>query len=290
MSQALLQTQLPFPKRQGKVRDVYDLGDRLLMISTDRISAFDWVMPNGIPDKGRILTRLSLFWFEMLGVEHHVLSDQLPSEIAAMEGSEALVGRTIVTRKASVVPFECVIRGYLEGSGWRDYLATGEVCGIGLPAGLKQCDALPNPLFTPATKAETGHDENVSFKHMVAALGSEVAEELKERSLEVYRKGNAYAKERGIIVADTKLEWGWYQDRLILIDEVLTPDSSRFWPASHWKPGGPQASFDKQFLREFLDRSTWDKNSPPPELPREIVEQTRERYLEALVQITGRGL
>jgi len=290
MSQALLQTQLPFPKRQGKVRDVYDLGDRLLMISTDRISAFDWVMPNGIPDKGRILTRLSLFWFEMLGVEHHVLSDQLPSEIAVMEGAEALVGRTIVTRKASVVPFECVIRGYLEGSGWRDYLSTGEVCGIGLPEGLKQCDALPNPLFTPATKAETGHDENVSFKHMIAALGNEVAEELKERSLEVYRKGNAYAKERGIIVADTKLEWGWYQDRLILIDEVLTPDSSRFWPASQWKPGGPQASFDKQFLREFLDRSTWDKNSPPPELPREIVEQTRERYLEALVQITGRGL
>lgn len=290
MSQALLQTQLPFPKRQGKVRDVYDLGDRLLMISTDRISAFDWVMPNGIPDKGRILTQLSLFWFEMLGVEHHVLSDQLPSEIAAMEGAEALVGRTIVTRKASVVPFECVIRGYLEGSGWRDYLATGEVCGIGLPAGLKQCDALPNPLFTPATKAETGHDENVSFKHMVATLGSEVAEELKERSLDVYRKGNAYAKERGIIVADTKLEWGWYQDRLILIDEVLTPDSSRFWPASQWKPGGPQVSFDKQFLREFLDRSTWDKNSPPPELPSEIVEQTRTRYLDALVQITGRGL
>jgi len=290
MSQALLQTQLPFPKRQGKVRDVYDLGDRLLMISTDRISAFDWVMPNGIPDKGRILTQLSLFWFEMLGVEHHVLSDQLPSEITAMEGSEALVGRTIVTRKASVVPFECVIRGYLEGSGWRDYLATGEVCGIGLPAGLKQCDALPNPLFTPATKAQTGHDENVSFEHMVESLGIDVAEELKERSLEVYRKGNAYAKERGIIVADTKLEWGWYQDRLILIDEVLTPDSSRFWPAAQWKPGGPQVSFDKQFLREFLDRSTWDKNSPPPELPAEIVEQTRARYLDALVQITGRGL
>lgn len=290
MSQALLQTHLPFPKRQGKVRDVYDLGDRLLMISTDRISAFDWVMPNGIPDKGRILTRLSLFWFEMLGVEHHVLSDQLPADIASMEGADLLVGRTIVTRKASVVPFECVIRGYLEGSGWRDYLSTGEVCGIGLPAGLKQCDALPNPLFTPATKAETGHDENVSFKHMVASLGSEVAEELKERSLDVYRKGNAYAKERGIIVADTKLEWGWYQDRLILIDEVLTPDSSRFWPASQWKPGGPQASFDKQFLREFLDRSTWDKNSPPPELPSDIVEQTRQRYLDALVQLTGQGL
>lgn len=290
MSQALLQTHLPFPKRQGKVRDVYDLGDRLLMISTDRISAFDWVMPNGIPDKGRILTRLSLFWFEMLGVEHHVLSDQLPADIASMEGADLLVGRTIVTRKASVVPFECVIRGYLEGSGWRDYLSTGEVCGIGLPAGMKQCDALPNPLFTPATKAETGHDENVSFKHMVASLGSEVAEELKERSLDVYRKGNAYAKERGIIVADTKLEWGWYQDRLILIDEVLTPDSSRFWPASQWKPGGPQASFDKQFLREFLDRSTWDKNSPPPELPSDIVEQTRQRYLDALVQLTGQGL
>lgn len=289
-SQALLQTNLPFPKRQGKVRDVYDLGDRLLMISTDRISAFDWVMPNGIPDKGRILTQLSLFWFNILGIEHHVLTDELPPEIAALDPNQTLVGRSIITKKAKVVPFECVIRGYLEGSGWRDYQNTGSVCGIPLPANLQQCAALPEPLFTPATKAETGHDENVSFEVMRQNLGYDVATELKDRSLDVYRRGNAFAKERGILVADTKLEWGWFEDRLILIDEVLTPDSSRFWPANQWKPGGPQASFDKQFLREFLDRSSWDKNSPPPELPSDIVEQTRMRYLEALQQITGKSL
>jgi phosphoribosylaminoimidazole-succinocarboxamide synthase len=289
-SQALLQTNLPFPKRQGKVRDVYDLGDRLLMISTDRISAFDWVMPNGIPDKGRILTQLSLFWFDILGIEHHVLTDELPPEIAALDPHQTLVGRSIITKKAKVVPFECVIRGYLEGSGWRDYQNTGSVCGIPLPKNLQQCAALPEPLFTPATKAETGHDENVSFEVMQQSLGIDVATELKERSLDVYRRGNAFAKERGILVADTKLEWGWFENRLILIDEVLTPDSSRFWPAKQWKPGGPQASFDKQFLREFLDRSSWDKNSPPPELPSDIVEQTRMRYLEALQQITGKSL
>jgi phosphoribosylaminoimidazole-succinocarboxamide synthase len=289
-SQALLQTNLPFPKRQGKVRDVYDLGDRLLMISTDRISAFDWVMPNGIPDKGRILTQLSLFWFDILGIEHHVLTDELPPEIAALDPHQTLVGRSIITKKAKVVPFECVIRGYLEGSGWRDYQNTGSVCGIPLPQNLQQCAALPEPLFTPATKAETGHDENVSFEVMQQSLGIDVATELKERSLDVYQRGNAFAKERGILVADTKLEWGWFENRLILIDEVLTPDSSRFWPAKQWKPGGPQASFDKQFLREFLDRSSWDKNSPPPELPNDIVEQTRMRYLEALKQITGKSL
>jgi phosphoribosylaminoimidazole-succinocarboxamide synthase len=289
-SQALLQTNLPFPKRQGKVRDVYDLGDRLLMISTDRISAFDWVMPNGIPDKGRILTQLSLFWFDILGIEHHVLTDELPPEIAALDPHQTLVGRSIITKKAKVVPFECVIRGYLEGSGWRDYQNTGSVCGIPLPKNLQQCAALPEPLFTPATKAETGHDENVSFEVMQQSLGIDVATELKERSLDVYQRGNAFAKERGILVADTKLEWGWFENRLILIDEVLTPDSSRFWPAKQWKPGGPQASFDKQFLREFLDRSSWDKNSPPPELPNDIVEQTRMRYLEALKQITGKSL
>jgi len=266
MRPALLQTNLPFPKRQGKVRDVYDLGDRLLIVSTDRISAFDWVMPNGIPDKGRILNQLSLFWFRTLGVD-----------------------RSIVTRKAQVVPFECVIRGYIEGSGWRDYQKTQSICGIHLPPGLKQCDALDSPLFTPATKAETGHDENVSFERMVADLGSKIADELKERSLDVYNKGASIAKQRGIVVADTKLEWGWFDGRLILIDEVLTPDSSRFWPASQWLPGRPQPSFDKQYLREFLDQTAWDKNSPPPVLPDNIVQQTRQRYLAALEQITGQG-
>jgi len=290
MQPALLQTNLPYPKRQGKVRDVYDLGDKLLIISTDRISAFDWVMPNGIPDKGRILNQLSLFWFHTLGVEHHVIDDKLPSEVAALDPEGLLHGRSIVTRKAKVVPFECVIRGYIEGSGWRDYQKTGAICGIELPAGLKQCDALESPVFTPATKAETGHDENVSFEIMAQSLGASTASELRDRSLEVYRKGSEFAKKRGIIVADTKLEWGWFDGRLILIDEVLTPDSSRFWPASQWQPGRAQPSFDKQYLREFLDKTAWDKNSPPPALPDEVVEQTRQRYLAALVQITGRGL
>lgn len=290
MTDALLQTNLPFPKRQGKVRDVYDLGDSLLIISTDRISAFDWVMPNGIPDKGRILNQLSLFWFRSLGIEHHVISEELPDSVKTLDPRGQLVGRSIVARKAQVVQFECVIRGYIEGSGWRDYQRTGSICGIPLPSGLKQCDRLPEPLFTPATKAETGHDENVSFEVMRDQLGTAVADELKERSVEVYRRGSEIAQAKGIIVADTKLEWGWFEGRLILIDEVLTPDSSRFWPADDWAPGRAQASFDKQFVREFLDRSAWDKNSPPPSLPDDIVMQTRDRYIAALTQITGRGL
>ncbi len=290
LSTPLLATQLPFPKRQGKVRDVYDLGDSLLIISTDRISAFDWVMPNGIPDKGRILNQLSLFWFRSLGVEHHILSDTLPDSIRALDPEGALIGRSVVTRKAEVVPFECVIRGYLEGSGWRDYQRTGQVCGIALPIGMQQCDRLPEPIFTPATKAESGHDENVSAETMQFTLGEQVTEELKRRSIEVYERGNALARERGILIADTKLEWGWFDGRLILIDEVLTPDSSRFWPAGDWQPGRAQASFDKQFVREYLDACDWDKNSPPPMLPDRIVEQTRLRYLAAYEQITGQRL
>jgi len=290
MNAALLETDLPFPKRQGKVRDVYDLGESLLIISTDRISAFDWVMPNGIPDKGRILNQLSLYWFRTLGVEHHVLSEALPPEVQALDPEGKLVGRSMVARKAQVVPFECVLRGYIEGSGWRDYQKTGAICNVALPAGLVQCDRLPEPIFTPATKAETGHDENVSFDVMRSALGNEVAEELRARSLDVYRRGSEIARAKGILVADTKLEWGWYDGRLILIDEVLTPDSSRFWPADGWQPGRAQASYDKQYLREFLDRSQWDKNSPPPALPERIVMQTRDRYLAALEQITGTGL
>ena len=290
MANALLQTHLPFPKRQGKVRDVYDLGDRLLIVSTDRISAFDWVMPNGIPDKGRILNQLSLFWFRTLGVEHHILDDALPPSLAALDPAGELQGRSVIARKAQVVPFECVIRGYLEGSGWRDYQKTGCVCGIPLPTGLRQCDRLEHPIFTPATKAETGHDENVSFEMMQSALGTDVAMELKERSVAIYQRGNEITRPRGIVIADTKLEWGWFEGRLILIDEVLTPDSSRFWPADRWQPGRAQPSFDKQFLREFLDQTGWDKNSPPPELPESIVLQTRERYLAAYEQITGSTL
>lgn len=290
MTDALLQTDLPFPKRQGKVRDVYDLGDRLLIVSTDRISAFDWVMPNGIPDKGRILNQLSLFWFRTLGVEHHILDDELPPSIRALDPNGSLNGRSVVARKAQVIPFECVIRGFLEGSGWRDYQRTGTICGIALPPGLPQCAQLDSPIFTPATKAATGHDENVSFATMRDSLGSEVAEELKARSIAVYQRGNEVTRSRGILIADTKLEWGWYDRRLILIDEVLTPDSSRFWPADQWQPGRSQPSFDKQFLREFLDQTGWDKNSPPPDLPEEIIAQTRERYLAAFEQITGTSL
>ena len=283
----LLETHLPFPRRQGKVRDVYDLGDKLFIVSTDRISAFDWVMPNGIPDKGSLLTQLSLFWFKELGVENHLLGGEVPDEVKQHDPNGDLIGRSMVVRKATVIPFECVVRGYLEGSGWKDYQATGQVCGIDLPKGLRQCDCLPKPLFTPATKAESGHDENVSFETMSNSIGSQLANELRDKTLGVYNRGVELASKRGILIADTKLEWGWWNDRVILIDEVLTPDSSRFWPADTWTPGRSQESFDKQFVREYLMGTTWDKNSPPPVLPDSIVEQTRARYVDAYQRITG---
>lgn len=286
MNSVVLQTQLPFPRRQGKVRDVYDLGDKLLVVSSDRISAFDWVMPNGIPDKGKILTQLSLFWFKVLGVKHHLISDQIPEEVLPHDPEGLLVGRSMVVKKAQVIPFECVVRGYIEGSGWKDYQSTGAICGIKLPTGLRQCDRLAHPLFTPATKAEEGHDENVSFDIMSHTIGEDIAKQLMTMTLDVYTRGTAIAQERGIIIADTKLEWGWHNNEIILIDEVLTPDSSRFWPASEWQPGRSQASFDKQFVREYLMSTTWDRNSPPPELPESIVMSTRERYLEAFERIT----
>ena len=284
----LLETDLPFPRRRGKVRDVYDLGDRLFIVSTDRISAFDWVMPNGIPDKGSVLTRLSLYWFAELGVENHLISDAVPDEVQPYDPDSDLVGRSMVVRKAEVIPFECVVRGYLEGSGWKEYQATGQVCGIDLPKNLRQCDALPNPLFTPATKAETGHDENVSFETMSSSIGSQLANELRDKTIDVYNRGVELAKKRGIIIADTKLEWGWWESRVILIDEVLTPDSSRFWPAENWTPGRSQESFDKQFVREYLMGTPWNKNSPPPSLPESIVQQTRARYIDAYERITGK--
>lgn len=285
-----LESHLPFPKRQGKVRDVYDLGDRLLLVSSDRISAFDWILPSGIPDKGRVLTGLSAFWFERLGVEHHLLSMEIPAElpIDAAERNR-LQGRTMVTRKAKVVPFECVVRGYLEGSGWKEYQQSGSVCGIPLPAGLKQCSKLPEPIFTPATKAESGHDENVTFETMANSVGIETASRLRDLTLTVYRRGQEWAESKGIIIADTKLEWGWYDERLILIDEVLTPDSSRFWPRDQYAPGASQPSFDKQYVREWLMACGWDRNSPPPELPAEVVMQTRSRYVEAFEQLTGQS-
>jgi phosphoribosylaminoimidazole-succinocarboxamide synthase len=286
-SSPLLESNLPFPRRQGKVRDVYDLGDRLFIVSTDRISAFDWVMPNGIPDKGRVLTRLSLFWFDVLGIENHLLSDAVPNEVRPHDPNGLLEGRCMVVRKATVIPFECVVRGYLEGSGWKDYQSTGKVCGIDLPKNLRQCDQLPSPIFTPATKAESGHDENVSFETMSQSIGDPIARELRQKTLDVYQRGVDLARKQGVIIADTKLEWGWWNDRVILIDEVLTPDSSRFWPADQWQPGRAQSSFDKQFVREYLSTTTWDKNSPPPNLPESIVEKTRERYINAFERITG---
>lgn len=288
---ALLETRLPgLPVRRGKVRDVYDLGDRLLLVATDRISAFDWVMPSGIPDKGRILTQLSAFWFELLRVPNHLLSTELAA-LALPPGSslEELTGRSMLVHKCQVVPVECVVRGYLEGSGWKEYQKTRAVCGVELPLGLVQCSQLPHPIFTPATKEESGHDQNISFDAMAKIVGPETAEELRRRSIDIYSRAAQHAAGRGILIADTKFEWGWAGGELILIDEVLTPDSSRFWPANQYQPGRSQPSFDKQFLREWLETTGWDKNSPPPKLPREIVARTREKYVEAYERLTGRA-
>jgi phosphoribosylaminoimidazole-succinocarboxamide synthase len=291
MSEALLRTAMRhLPVRHGKVRDIYDLGDRLLLVSTDRISAFDWVLPTGIPDKGRVLTGLSAFWFEYLDTPHHMLSTDvddfdLPDDV----DREPLEGRAMLVRKTRVVPIECVVRGYLVGSGWKEYCQNGTVCGIPLPAGLRQADRLPQPIFTPATKEESGHDINISFDEMCRRVGTDLAEELRDRSLHLYSAGAAYAQQRGIIIADTKFEFGQFDDELILIDEALTPDSSRFWPADSYQPGGSPPSFDKQFVRDWLETTTWDKNSTPPPLPQSVVEQTRAKYIEAYERLTGQA-
>ena len=277
------------PVRQGKVRDVYDLGDHFLMVASDRISAFDWVLSPGIPDKGRVLNKISEFWFEYLGVPNHWVSSNL-GEIDLPEGQniDELEGRSMIVRKCEVVPIECVVRGYLVGSGWKDYQSTGSVCGIDLPKNLLNCAQLDEPIFTPATKAEEGHDENISFEVMADKIGVETAKRLKDLSIEIYLRGAEFANTKGIIVADTKLEWGWHDGELILIDEVLTPDSSRFWPASEYQPGKNQPSFDKQFVREYLETTDWDKNSDPPELPDEIVLKTREKYIDAYERLTDK--
>jgi phosphoribosylaminoimidazole-succinocarboxamide synthase len=287
---ALLQTEIPgLSVRRGKVRDVYDLGDSLLLVATDRISAFDWIMPNGIPDKGRILTQISAFWFELLGVPSHVLSlDIAAADLPAGANRAELAGRSMIVRKCRVVPIECVVRGYLDGSGWKEYRTSGTVCGLPLPAGLVQCSRLPEPIFTPATKEESGHDINIPFERMVEIVGQATADDLRRRSLDVYSRAAEYARSRGIVIADTKFEWGWHDGRIILIDEVLTPDSSRFWPAEAYQPGRPQPSYDKQFVRDWLETTSWDKNSPPPELPQEVVARTREKYVEAYRMLTGR--
>jgi phosphoribosylaminoimidazole-succinocarboxamide synthase len=293
MPAPLLQSHVPgYPCRRGKVRDVYDLGDRLVIVATDRISAFDWVLPSGIPDKGRVLTALSLFWFDFLGVPNHVLGTDpqaMGPEFAAR--ADELAGRTVLVRKARVVPIECVVRGYLAGSGWKEYQAGGAVCGVALPPGLRQSQELPEPIFTPATKEEVGHDENISFVRMAQVTGPALAEELCRRSLDVYRRAADYARTRGVIIADTKFEWGELPGgELILIDEVLTPDSSRFWPADGYQVGISPPSFDKQFVRDWLETTKWDKNSPPPELPPDVVERTGAKYREAYERLTGRTL
>ena len=288
----LLHTDLGLgPVHRGKVRDCYDLGDRMLIVSTDRISAFDWILPTPIPDKGRVLTAISAFWFAWLGVDHHLITTDveamgLPAEI----DRAPLVGRTMLVRKARVVPFECVVRGWLAGSGLKEYCDAGTVCGISLPAGLQPGDRLPEPIFTPATKATSGHDENVSFEVMREAVG-EVADTLRSRSLEIYSRAAEYAAGRGIVLADTKFEFGQTDGgQLILVDEVLTPDSSRFWPQAEAGHGQVPSSFDKQFVRDWLEATDWDKASPPPPLPDAIVAETRRKYLEAYQLLTGSEL
>lgn len=287
----LRQSELPgIPVRRGKVRDVYDFGDRLLFVATDRISAFDWVLPTGIPDKGRILTQISLFWFHRLGVPHHVLSDSL-ADVPLPVGVDPapLRGRSLVVRKAQVFPVECVVRGYLAGSGWKEYRQSRSVCGISLPAGLREADRLPQPLFTPATKAETGHDENISFAQAADIVSPAVAEQLRTLSLSIYAQAAEYAATRGLLLADTKFEFGAADGQILLVDEVLTPDSSRFWPADQYVPGRNPPSFDKQFVRDWLETTGWDKNSPPPELPPDVVAKTRAKYVEAYERLTGQS-
>ena len=276
-------------KRSGKVRDIYELGDRLVIIATDRISAYDVVMPNGIPDKGRVLTQISLFWFEKLAelTPNHVLSSSLkdlPEEFRSQEHD----GRFMICRRCQVVPIECVVRGYLAGSGWREYQKTQSVCGIVLPSGLKRSEKLPAPIFTPATKAASGHDENISHKRAAELVGEDVITELRDRSVALYSAAADYAAQRGVIIADTKFEWGLDSSgRLILIDELLTPDSSRFWPAEGYKPGRDQPSFDKQFVRNYLDKIKFNRRPPAPVLPTDIVQKTREKYIEAYTLLTG---
>ena len=279
------------PSARGKVRDIYDLGDKLLIVATDRLSAFDVIMATPIPDKGRILTQLSLFWFDLLRdvIPNHVLSaTEFP---APFDGYAAdLAGRTMLVKKTKPLPIECVARGYLSGSGWKEYKATGKICGLSLPPGLQESDKLPEPIFTPATKAVSGHDENISFEQAAALIGNFLAEKVRGITLDIYRQAAAYAEPRGILLADTKFEFGLLDDELIWIDEALTPDSSRFWPASAYKPGGPQPSFDKQFVRDYLERIQWPKVPPGPELPPDVVDATRAKYREAFRILVGREL
>jgi len=288
----ILKTNIPdLPVRRGKVRDVYDLGEQLLIVATDRISAFDVVMPNGIPQKGAVLTRLSGFWFGRIGsIKNHLIKVIEESTPPGLEPYfPQLRGRAMLVRKTKVLPIECVVRGYITGSGWKEYGKTQSVCGISLPAGLKQCDQLPQPIFTPATKAEEGHDENISFERACELTDEKTMRIVRDRSIAIYSEAAKYARERGIIIADTKFEWGYDGDELILIDEVLTPDSSRFWPADDYEPGRDQLSFDKQYVRNYLETLDWDKTPPGPPLPPEVVANTSKKYIEAYERITGKS-
>ena len=293
MTQTVLETNIEgLEPSRGKVRDIYDLGDRLLIVATDRISAFDVVMANGIPYKGIVLTKISRFWFDFLGndIEHHLIGDNVsdfPEPFCNYP--EQLAGRSMLVKKVEVLPIECVIRGYLAGSGWKEYKQSGTVCGHKLPSGLKQCQKLPELIFTPATKAERGtHDENISFERCVDIIGEEAAGYVRDKSVEIFEKAGQYAESRGIILADTKFEWGYFDDRLILIDEVLTPDSSRFWPADKYKPGRDQESFDKQFVRNYLESIHFDKSGPGGELPEDIAAKTSDKYIQAYELLTGK--
>jgi phosphoribosylaminoimidazole-succinocarboxamide synthase len=293
MSAVVWETDFPGLKllSRGKVRDLYELGNDLLLVATDRLSAFDVVLPTPIPDKGRVLTQLSLFWFNTLGdlVPHHVLTaTDFPAPADAYR--QQLAGRSILCRKTRPVPIECVVRGYLAGSGWKDYKATGKICGVALPPGLRESDRLSVPIFTPSTKATAGHDENISFDEVVARVGGDRAEQLRSLSLQIYRRAAAYAEPRGILIADTKFEFGLFGEELIWIDEALTPDSSRFWPAQGYEPGRSQPSFDKQYVRDYLESIGWNKHPPGPQLPREVVERTRAKYREAYRLLAGAEL
>ncbi len=294
-STVLFETDLPDLKllTRGKVRDIYDLGDRLLIVATDRISAFDYVLPTAIPDKGRVLTQLSLFWLEFLRdlLPNHLLTadvDQFPEPLPRYR--DQLEGRAMLVRRARMLPVECVARGYLAGSGWKDYQRTGAVCGVPLPPGLKESEKLPEPIFTPATKAQTGHDENISMEAVEGLVGSEMAARLRDLTLEIYRRAADYAETRGILIADTKFEFGLVGDELVLADEVLTPDSSRFWPRESYQPGGPQPSYDKQYVRDYLESIGWNKQPPTPPLPEAVAQKTAEKYRQAYYALTGKTL
>lgn len=293
MSQPVKQTDFPGLKlvTRGKVRDIYDLGDALLMVTSDRISAFDVIMNEPIPDKGKVLTQISKFWFSQMEdiIPNHIISTDVAEYPAACQPyADILAGRSMLVKKAEPLAAECIVRGYVSGSGWKDYQATGSICGIKLPEGLKESDRLVEPIFTPSTKAELGtHDENISFDEMAKVCGKELAEQAREATIRIYCRAREVADQKGIIIADTKFEFGVYEGKLIIIDECLTPDSSRFWPKDQYKPGGPQPSFDKQFLRDYLETLDWGKAAPAPPLPAEIVTKTGEKYKEALLKLAG---